>query len=162
MKLGIKNLLTYYYALVLIACLMPNFVHASQYDTNFPDIINCKIHYTALGTTTVLFYYSTKDNENAWWGYGIDSRQYESLTGYGVNYLLYDKDGNFITWTASGGSDFIDCNTSISELFTSNKAFNFNSESNVIEEPAQTFFNGFILFLLFASWIIWIFRPKSN
>jgi len=32
----------------------------------------------------------------------------------------------------------------------------------IIEEPANTLFNGFVIFLMFASWIIWIFRPKSN
>jgi len=33
---------------------------------------------------------------------------------------------------------------------------------DIVDQPSQVFFNGFILFLAFASWIIWIFRPKSN
>jgi len=37
-----------------------------------------------------------------------------------------------------------------------------STSTTIIEQPSQVFFNGFVIFLMFCSWIIWIFRPKSN
>jgi len=146
--------------LLVLLLLFPVSVGAAQYDIAFPDVINCGIHDSSLAaTTSVLFYYSTKDDSvGSWWGAGPDARQYESLTGFGTMYLIFDSSGNFFSWSPVGNADHTDCSEAVSEL--DGYSFGNDTSSGVVNNLTLDWFLGFLIFFICMVFPIWLFRRK--
>jgi len=140
--------------------LLPTSAAAAQYDTAFPDVLNCGVHDSSLSaTTSVLFYYSTKDDSaGSWWGSGANARQYESLTGFGVMYLIYDSEGNFVSWSPTGNADYTDCQGLVSDL--NGYSFGNDTSSGVVNNPTLDWFLGFLIFFICMMFPIWLFRRQ--
>jgi len=142
--------------------------YASQYDTNFPDVIYCEVN-QAGNKFDMLFFYGARDKEDYNWGDGLDARHYFSPTdSYGQRFA-FASTGSFILYTDTIGATTNCDGLSINSLYSSNKAFNFapiSSTSSIdssatsspeeIQALSQLTFYTIILFLLSVLSVVWL------
>jgi len=142
----------------------PFLIFASQYDSTFPDVINCtndNQDYQAL------LYYIDIDLSGLNYGYGTSSRTYVN-PWVGLNFY----------YSSSGAPLVIDsawdtCNDTIANLYINNRAFDFTNNTSTgggnttttvyLTTADQTQLNlgiGFAIFL--TSFVIWKKAPQKN